>query len=503
MLMKTILTCSFCIAAFFVSAQKVVYRYPLELPNGLFSKLAPNEFHLLENPDNGSTFFIFNNQKKVEYALVEPGFKFKDKIEEPIKETAVFRSEYIGGIANEATAHFVFEKKKNSETSYIQETVDFNSKTHTTKDLLTIPANEKALFSFTHNNRFFAVAADDKKSELSVYIMGKDGAMHNKRVSFKVPPTKNRKKNDLSEYLDNLRIIKDDEEPGMESASGIVKLFIFKDKLTFLANNEDDPTYLLELDVTTFSVTEKVIDHTAMFAAEDKGKSFVNSFYRDGKLFSLGLNKKDIRVAVYDASNGNMLKSHEINDANSFKMMARMAVSEKREGKKVEQKDIDDFKKLVKALTAGSEGLMITTNKNGQLVVTIGTYDPIPVSSGGGSSGGLMLERLPIPQTPYQKGYQAPVYRFVPRPGAPILLSTSARHYKTMNFKMLLDPASFNVARGRVPLSESEQIKNYIDAQDDSRTLHNKQFGIGDKQYYSFYDRDAKAYVVEQIKITQ
>ena len=68
---------------------------------------------------------------------------------------------------------------------------------------------------------------------------------------------------------------------------------------------------------------------------------------------------------------------------------------------------------------------------------------------------------------------------------------------------MLLDPTTFNVARGRIPLSENEQIKNYVEAQDASRTVHKKQFGIGDNQYYSFYDRDAKAYIIEQIRITR
>ena len=85
-------------------------------------------------------------------------------------------------------------------------------------------------------------------------------------------------------------------------------------------------------------------------------------------------------------------------------------------------------------------------------------------------------------------------------PGTSSYMSTSARYYRTIYFKVLMDSSTCKPARGRVTESIGEQIKDYMD-DSDQRAKAAKQFSIGGKQYYGFYDRDQVAYVIEEIMI--
>jgi len=86
------------------------------------------------------------------------------------------------------------------------------------------------------------------------------------------------------------------------------------------------------------------------------------------------------------------------------------------------------------------------------------------------------------------------------RPGVSGYTRTSARYYTTSYFKLLLDPKTLNVTRGRVPVTTGDQIKDYLETIDKKAKATN-QFVLGDNQYYGYYNRDAMAYTIEQITI--
>jgi hypothetical protein len=173
-------------------------------------------------------------------------------------------------------------------------------------------------------------------------------------------------------------------------------------------------------------------------------------------------------------------------------------------GKKRKEEDVDDIKTVIKAFTRGTEGLTVATNKAGQYVVQVGTYDLIPMSTGGGGSymGGFEMTQAPRGSTAYANGIQMMTYNpdmyYVP--GRSSYMSTSARYYKTIYFKVLLDSSSLKPVRGRVASSIGEQIKDFMDDSDQKAKVA-KQFAIGGKQYYGFYDRDQLAYVIQEIMI--
>ena len=168
----------------------------------------------------------------------------------------------------------------------------------------------------------------------------------------------------------------------------------------------------------------------------------------------------------------------------------------KRMGKQVDAKDVDELKKVIRAFTKGTEGLMVTQTESGKLVLTAGTYDMIKVSSG---ANGPHMPDMPEMHMEHE-GAAGMVPFYTTRPGTPVFTTTSARYYTTTYFRMLLDPATFKVTRGQVRRPVADQIKDYVD-DTDKRSKAKNQFAIGKNQYYGFYDRDAEQYVVEQIRI--
>ena len=290
-------------------------------------------------------------------------------------------------------------------------------------------------------------------------------------------------------------MIKEDEEAGMESGSQSAKLFDYKDKMVFVVNDAASPTHLISIDKITFKTTEKFIDHGPVLNAEAKEKSYVNSFLSEDKLFALLLDKKNIQVAVYDVSNGKLLKKQEITETNMSSVLAQMPLAEQRKGDKKTESEVTDFPKLIKALTKGTEGLTVAKNALGQYIVTAGTYDYLPVSTGGG-----------VGRTSFSSSPGAGAIAMSPgtfanyTPGNPIYTSGLANFYKSTSFKFILDGSNLNVAKGKVPASINDQIKNYMD-EVNNRGQASKQFTFGDQQYYGYYDRDVEAYIIEKISI--
>ncbi len=85
-------------------------------------------------------------------------------------------------------------------------------------------------------------------------------------------------------------------------------------------------------------------------------------------------------------------------------------------------------------------------------------------------------------------------------PGNSGYMSTNARYYRTLYFKVLLDPATLKPVHGHISTTVADQIKDYMD-DSDKKAKATKQFSMADRQFYGFYDRDAQAYSIAEIII--
>jgi hypothetical protein len=350
---------------------------------------------------------------------------------------------------------------------------------------------------------YYTITVDDKTKELVIYTVNEAGLFTTKRLPFNIPSTAGKWRNELSEYFSNLQVIKSGEEPDLSTVVSSAKIFSYPGKLEFVINDEGNPTHIFTIQVPSFAVQEKFIDFSA-FQSSGNDKIMLNSFSRKDRLFSLILDKKTIRVAVHNISTGKLQSKYEINE--EFSMFAKNPVNEYRMGKRSKEGDIDNTKKVIKTIGRGTEGIMVSENDKGQFIVTIGSYNLIRTSTGGSDGewvGGF--QQSTKPGTPDNHG-QLPAIAMVHnshmyyRPGRPSYTTESARYYTSIYFKVLLDPAASKIEKGSAGTSVAGQIKDYLELADPKAKATN-QFSIGERQFYGYYDKEIKAYVVEEIKI--
>lgn len=496
-----------CLSILCSQGQKRVLNYPFQFEKSFLAKGDYDAF-FLDNPTDSAFALILKDNRKVEYVWLSKDFKVLSKVPAPIGNTVLDQSNhhYIGGTAVGGEYHFIYHIK----SGYQQETVNFNGQSVNNKKLLELPKSEKSLVSFSDNDAFYIVCADDKSGELIFHIVNAKGDLNQKNIPFTIPAEVSKNRNKLSTYLGEMKVIKSKEEPDLSSAVHSAKLVSQPGVIRFVVNDGDNPTHIFSVDLSDFSTLEKKIDYGDLIARNDKGKVYISSFLRDSTLYSLILNKKSIRIAVHNLFTGVLQNKFEFTEESGTNLFSELPVTEKRLGKKVDLKDVDDVKKLIKAFTKGTEGLMVTRTESGKLVLTAGTYDNIQISSGGSSggyTGGWKQGGATIPVTPGIVNHGATYtsistwdsYMYY-RPGNPGFTTTSARYYTTTHFKLLLDPETFKVSKGRVPTSVADQVKDYIDDTNKKAKATN-QFNIGKSQYYGYYDKDSQAYVVEQIRI--
>lgn len=485
-------------------AQRSVLTYPFEFEKSFLQK-SDYDAYFLDDQKGESFAFILRDNKKVNYAMVDKKFKIATQFSKQLDETIFSHDQekYLGGTVDNNIYHYIYKvtdkKLMSSNITYMEETVDFGSKTVSSKKIFEIPKEEQLLISFSDHGRYFSITANKTTGELQFYQVSSTGEAATRSIHFTVPSDK-KEKNDVAGYLAGIKLVREGEEPGLNVATQKAKLFCHANRLDFLVNAGASPTHIFTVDLQNFTASEKFIDHSDLEDKEAKGKSYISSYLKDGRLFTLILNKKDIRLAVYDQQSGGLLNKTVLSDDDALASLAQPPISETRMGNRRTTTDVDNFKKVVSAFKTGTEGLTVSVNKTGQYILQVGTYDPLQ-QSGGGWQGGYQSNPAFVSSaatpgvTPYT--YNPMLLYF---PGSSTYMSASARYYHTLYFKMLLDSTTLRPARGRVPESTGDQIKDFID-DTDKKAKATKQFSMGGKEYYGYYDKDQSAYVIQEITI--
>ena len=258
--MKVLITVSLALLPIVLTAQKKMVRLPFEFEK----KLLANEdydAYFLDNQTNQVVSLILKDNRKVEYVQLDKNFTVLSKIDLDLGST-VFNedlADYRGGTAQGNVFNFIYQEKDKRGNKFQLETVDYNTKKVTHRSLFEIPKSETVISSFSDNNNYFAITADDKTKELVFYTVNGTGVTTQKRIPFTVPGT-GRKQDKLSEYLEDLRFFKTGEEPDLSSAVSSAKIFSTPVSLTFLINKEEQPVHLFSIQLPDFSVKENFID---------------------------------------------------------------------------------------------------------------------------------------------------------------------------------------------------------------------------------------------------
>lgn len=473
-------TLTFLAVLLFVAgrAQKVVLTYPFEFEKGFLAR-GDYDTYFLDDPGDSTFSLILKDNRKVEYLWLDRNFKVIASVPAAIGNTLPGQThQYIGGTAKDGEYHFIYHMK----SGYSMETVDFNAKTVSDQKLPELPGSEKELVSFDDHNVFYLVAADDEASQLVLHIVTASGHILQKNIPFTVPADAGEQTGQLSEYLKGMQVIKEDQDPELQVAIQSVKLFSQPNALSIVVSG-GHPIFVFTIGIPDLAVKQTTIDYSPPFSSEEGKELHISTYLLDDLLFSLLLNKKDIRITIHDLSSGKLLKKYVFTDESGAGLLAEYPITEQRRGVNV-TKEIQDFKKLIQAFTGGTAGLMVVRAEGNKLVLTAGTYDLLPLPSGNITST-------------VAGGHQSAIPLDI-NTGSPVVYNP--RYYTTTYFRMLLDGTTLDLARGHAPRPVTDQIRDYID-ETGKRKKAGNQFAIGKNRYYGFYDRDRLVYVVRQIKL--
>jgi hypothetical protein len=479
-------------------AQKTVLTYPFQFEKSFMAK-GQYDCYFLNSAADSSFALILKDNKKVEYIHLNRSFKVIDKVSEPINSTVLDQpaAYYLGGTVKGGEYHFVYQVK----SAYMMETVDFNAKTVRDSKLFEQAESVKPVASFSDDNTYFSLGADDKSSELVLRLVNGDGQLIQKSIPFAAPEGFERNRFKLSGYLNNRKVITSSAVPDLDAAEVPFKLISQPGKLTFVTNMVHK-VHIFSINLADFSTQDDNLDYGDLIGNGGRREENSNSYLLGNILYSVIGDKKTLRIAAHDLATNTLLAKYEFDEQSGSEQLAQPPVKEARYGGKLRSEDAS-IKRIIKDFlnSDGNLAIMVSRTKSGQVLLTAGTYGHIFMGGGGA-----------MPQ--YRGGFDhssttnipniGPVPNFNPYlytvPGTPTLGTTSARTYFTTHFSMLLDSASLKAEKGRVPVATSDQIKDYLDDRNKKSKATN-QFAIGNKQYYGYYDGDSQAYVIEEISI--
>jgi hypothetical protein len=500
---KAVLMTAIVINFFHASSQQKIASYPVEFSKAAIEKRLCDSY-ILQEPSGQYFMMILKDNRKARYLLYNNKMQLMSEFSpaDGLDKT-VFNfddQQYLGGTAGKGKFYFVYkvtDKKFLGHDTYYQiETVDPITKQVSNKQLFEISKDEKLIISFGNFGQYFSITVNNSTGELKLYGLNPSGESFIKSFIVHIPATSAKKK--LTDFLDDIQLVSSDEEPGLDAAVEKVKLFYSPGKISILVNERDDPTHILYINTQNFSFEEKSIDHSSL-TKNDRGKSYVNSYLFENRLFSLVLNKKNIRIAVYDPATGNLLKTHEINEDTDPETFAEIPFTENRSGGVGDLKKVDNPRKVIKMLDKGSEGIMVYKYNKGELIITIGTYDVYKTSYPGSDPvHNTYYSHDPISPSSRYAGGGLYTNDYIFRPGFPSITRYRANFYKSTQFKLMLDYSTLNLVNGEAPFSVNNKIKDYIN---NGKGLVTNQFHINEKQYIGFYNSDRMEYVIEEIFI--
>ena len=256
---------------------------------------------------------------------------------------------------------------------------DFENKTATTTEFR-IPYKDEAIISvFSENNSFYILTQFKKEDKLKFYCFNK-GKLEEKIIDFSSYKfiDENGKSSTFNKLMAENSIEKIDTRslnPLFQSISK-VKFYILKNRM-ILTFDSLSRTQLFDIDLNTFSITEKTIPSLTL--ATNIGKS--NSYFHQDKLYQIKANDEELMIAAVDIASGETLKSYAVGqkDTISFKNSPLYSQTGNERGQ-----ELKNTKKFIQKLRNCEVGISVYKTPNAIMVTAGGIRD---VSS----TGGLLL----------------------------------------------------------------------------------------------------------------
>jgi len=352
--------------------QTKLVSHPLELKN-------PSSYHQILNAVNADNqVFVFAcDREQIHLLKFNSALFFSDSltIKRPAKNYEILAGYNFGTSGNPFLYWASQDFKKILSIEY-----DLSKKSFKTVESEIPFKNEIIAASFTENNNFYILSQKENGNELKLYVFN-NGSLIEQSLdfsAFKITDEKEKPKK-LSTLLNDNPIEKIDSKQFNPLFFTVqkTKLYTEDNKIILSLDHNSLQTQLFSIDLTTFTITEKIIPQPQL--EKQNGKS--NSYFHKQRLYQIKLNEKQMVFEIKNYLSGEIIKTFSVkeNDSITFRNSPLYLQTGNQR-----PRDLKTTKKFLRRLSTSDIGISVYDNQ-GTTLATIGRVKNVP------STGNVLL----------------------------------------------------------------------------------------------------------------
>jgi len=500
----TILTLAIFLQTNCMFSQNKVFEYPVSFdPRSIDSNWCRS--YSVVDQNSKEIAVVLKDSRSAHYLHCDQNFRLDNKvISRNNFSGTIFEKENVqcvGGFSANGIARFLYGTQENS---IYEETVDFTKGSIAVKKLFDKPKEEIVACSFMTGNVFRIMTINDAKTQLAFYEVTANGDLSKKVLDYPLPDYVDKKVVKLSDWIWQLKLVNEGDEVGLETGRAARTLYVFKEKLLFVMNGYESPTQLVTIALPSMAMTTQIISHDKYIQLKNGEHFYIKSSYADGKVFSLVSQKEKMMLLIYTIPDGKLIKQLDITSETSVDDLWQSPVFISVDKKTIE-KPMTKMKEVIKNIYEGITVLAVNKAQD-KWVLTIGHLDGFQRMNFSSSSGADRTVHTYQMRTP---GTAAGVTNMIyttwgnSSQQTTIAKPTGTYFYRATYFKMAINPDNLEPLLSKSnSIGRSDAIKKFIDEKS-KNILAPAYFNLGDKDYYSYYDKATSKYIIEEIPQTR
>ena len=331
---------------------------------------------------------------------------------------------------------------------------------------------EKIVERVSGGDRFLYFTADRKTFDLSMYDIHDEKTVDTFTYHFEDKIWKYFTKNNHSGRPLNVSAIDHMGNCSAEIAQVPNKIYFAEDSLYLLMNDEKGITRIYSFDIQRRQANSRVIQHNDRNVSDSVEDGYTdNSYLLNGKLYFISATRDSLWIQVTDFASGLLLKNYAVGRDEEIKFKNTPIIQEGGAFSSGGKRELGSTSQLIRKIVNGKAVISATSEDNGVVCLSIGSYQEVTAGSGGG--GGMFM--------PLAGGTPMVYAQIAPFSGA-------AGWSKSVHFKMLLDANSFEHIGGELGPGFTEKIDTYtkgVDTEPEGETL----FMNYGRHVLGYYDR--------------
>lgn len=474
---------SICIALFSsnLEGQTEVLRFKIDTKNTRSKKST----YSLVNENSGDLAFLVTDRKQIHAQLFNEEFNAVSSFSFDAPKRKYL--EPLGYSISENTYNLLYANQRFSD--FIVVSLDFDTKSTTTKELDFKLKDELYIETIVHNSQLLFLSSDGES--IILRTLSKDNTLETLK-SFDIKDiTKNswvyQGHTDFwgffSDQIEQSNITKIDHRipTAIEQASAPNKLYKFNNELILALEDEENGTLTYTIDLTTYNITENTYNYPK--GKIDDYKRY-NSFIYEDRIFQLASSRKEMSFQIKDL-NDKLIKEFYVTKEDSITFKNGPIVQEGRTALPFQnRRELEASSKYLRKISSGDVGISVL--KAGALYeITIGGYKLVPTNNMsfgvgfGGNAGGTFVG--------VGAGGFAPVFN-------PTFFNYSSYNSTKATYFDTVLTENLEHVKKDFQLTINDRIDDYM--VDYKAITGEDLFFINDKPYYAYFNQKVKEFVL-------